>query len=132
MGQYADLISTLKLYKALEASAGRDDISSSDVDALKGTVCQVADAIGAVLATIPRTFAQYTEHDITHCANVIRHMGNIIPEHTLKVANALEIAELLLAGLLHDVGMVVTEDEKIACLAGDDFERFRAHHRDRQ
>ncbi len=131
MAEYADRICCLKLYTELQGAAGRDDIPQSDVDELAGMVLRVADAIGPVLKRIPLTFRQYTDHDLTHCCNVIGLMGCFIPPATLEQLNALESALLLLAGLLHDVGMVVTDAEKQEALASPEFARFRQGQVDR-
>ena len=66
MGQYARLISDLKLVKELRQSAGREDIPAEDVEKLVALVNEVADVAGPLLERIPQTFKQYTEHNILH------------------------------------------------------------------
>jgi hypothetical protein len=126
LAEFADLISNLPLYQELERAPNRDAIGRANVDRLKALVNEVADTAGPAMAEIPVTFRQYTVHDIRHCRNVIARMGDILPPETLKHLNALEITFLLLAALLHDVGMVVTEPEKKETLLSADFRRFRA------
>src|SRR6185436_11968335 len=104
MAGFAEQIAALPLYQELDRAAGRDSIPATDVAILKGLVNDVADIVGPVLAEIPRTFAQYTVHDIRHCRNVIARMGDTLPAETCQQLNALEITFLLLAALLHDAG----------------------------
>jgi HD superfamily phosphodiesterase len=59
-------------------------------------------------------------------------MGRLIPKETLSKLNGLEIAILILSGLLHDVGMVVSNEEKQAALDSEEFVRVLAHNPDRQ
>lgn len=132
MAEFADLISKLPLYLELDHAAGRDSIGATDVDLLKGLVNEVADFAGPAMAQIPVTFRQYTVHDIHHCGNVIARMGDILPAETRERLNALEIAFLLLSALLHDIGMVVSDQEKNETLTSETFRRFRAEgHVDR-
>ncbi len=132
MAEFADLISKLPLYLELDLAAGRDSIGDTDVARLKGLVNEVADIAGPAMAQIPVTFRQYTVHDIRHCGNVIARMGDILPGETREKLNALEITFLLLSALLHDIGMVVSDQEKNETLTSEDFRRFRAEvHADR-
>jgi len=131
MAMYADIICKQPLYKHLDKCVGRDELDGGDIDRLKGMVSDVADQIGPVLKLISETFSQYTEHDIRHSKNVIFLMWKLIPKRTRDSLSGLEVAMLLLAGLLHDVGMVVSLDEKSEALAGESFQRFRDEHPDR-
>ncbi|HEX7185325.1 MAG TPA: hypothetical protein VF756_26105 [Thermoanaerobaculia bacterium] len=121
MADFADLISALPLYQELDHAARRDGIAATDVAALKGLVTDIAEEAGPVLARIPLIFRQYTVHDIHHSRNVIARMGDILPKATRESLNALEITFLLLAALLHDVGMEVTDREKAETLASESF-----------
>jgi hypothetical protein len=124
LGSYADQIAKLKLVKLLEKSGGRDDVSETDVKKLHASVLEAADIAGPLLERIPVTFKQYTEHNLGHSKNLIVLMGKLIPEKTQKTLNALEIAVLLLAAMLHDIGMFVSDEERNEFLASKEFERF--------
>jgi hypothetical protein len=124
LGAYADQIAKLKLVQLLEKSGGRDDVSETDVTKLHAAVLDAADIAGPLLERIPVTFRQYTEHNIGHSRNLISLMGKFIPTKTQKILNALEIAVLLLAAILHDLGMFVTDAERTEFLGSDEFERF--------
>ncbi|HEU0301371.1 MAG TPA: hypothetical protein VFR37_18075 [Longimicrobium sp.] len=131
MTQYASRLEDLLLFQELLKSSGRDGVSRADVRQLSGMVLGAAEVVGPLLKRIPLTFRQYTDHDIEHSRNVIDLMGRFIPEETRKELNAIEISMLLLAALLHDVGMYVTDEEKARTLASEEFRSFMATHQDR-
>lgn len=124
MSRYAINIQNLKLYKELENSVGRDGVHESDVSILKGIVNNVAEHIGPQLDRIRLTFPKYTEHDIKHSYNIIDLMGRFIPAETVAEINALELALLLLSALLHDAGMIISDQEKEKLLKNPDFISF--------
>ena len=61
------------------------------------------------LPKINRVFANYTGHDILHSLNVVDYMFDIcdFPEQL----SDLELVVLIYTALLHDIGMVVSEEE---------------------
>ena len=132
MGEHAERLDKLVLIKELRKSAGRDEVDQSDVTKLEGLIAEVADRVGEDLKQVGRTFQQYTSHDLRHCLNVLRHMARFIPKKTREQLNALELALLVLAGLLHDTGMVVSDDEKADELKSDEFRRFLDRHAGRR
>ena len=132
MGSYAETIQVLKLYQALKKSIGNDQMRQSDVDTLAGMVAAVADGVGPDLEVVSRLFSQYTEHSIIHCRNVIDLMGRFIPHSTLAQLNGLEIALLMLTGLLHDAGMIVAANEKNDAICSPAFAQFRDEYPDYQ
>jgi hypothetical protein len=132
MADYAKHFEDLKLWKELGKSTGRDGLDAQDVTALQGLVIDVAELVGPVLQKISATFPQYTAHDILHSRNVADRMGRLIPKSTLAQLNGLEITLLLLAALIHDAGMVVSDAEKAETVASKIFKRFREEsHADR-
>jgi hypothetical protein len=132
MTDYAAQIADLRLFKELEKSAGRDGITQTDVTQLVGMVNHAAAVAGPLLALIPQTFRQYTNHDIGHCRNLIDLMGRFIPAETLKRLNGLELAVLILSALLHDFGMFVKDEERAAfkrnALTSPGYGAFTAGH----
>lgn len=132
MIDYAAQIADLKLFNELKNSAGRDGMTQTDVTQLVGMVNHAAAVAGPLLALIPQTFRQYTDHDIGHCRNLIDLMGRFIPEETRRRLNGLELAVLLLSALLHDFGMFVKDEEraavKQAVLTSPDYGAFTAGH----
>ena len=63
-----------------------------------------------LLKEIPKTFSNYTLHDIEHSVRVIGYMSEFI-EKTKEDYSDLHIAMIFMAGLLHDIGMVASYDE---------------------
>lgn len=131
MINYASQIANLKLVKELKKSAGREDITATEIEKLVGMVNSAADKAGPLLERIPQTFKQYTDHNIRHSRNLIDLMGRFIPPETLERLNGLELAMLVLAALLHDFGMFVSEHEKSDALKSVEFESFLSGHHDR-
>lgn len=74
-----------------------------------GTVKKVYDYAFNVLPKINRVFSNYTGHGTLHSLNVADYMYDLcdFPDEL----SDLELAVILCAALLHDVGMVVTDDE---------------------
>jgi hypothetical protein len=126
MAHYADQISTLPLLKQLRASKGRDDVSTAEVEQLVAMVLDTADAIGPLLERIPLTFQQYTQHDLRHSANIIKLLGKFIPPHTQKRLNAVELAILAIAAIVHDSGMFVSDGEKAVVIGSPEYRRYEA------
>lgn len=63
-----------------------------------------------ILKEIKTTFDNYTNHDIGHSFNVIKYMCDAVSD--LNELSDLEIAIIIFVGLLHDIGMVVSNEEK--------------------
>ena len=70
---------------------------------------QVYDQAVNFLPKINRVFANYTGHDISHSLNVADYMFTICDHPDLL--SDLELTVLIYTALLHDTGMVVSEDE---------------------
>lgn len=136
MAQYAEQVSGTKLFKQLDALVDREDVTAADVVKLKQLVLDVADAVGPHLDRIRDTFWQYTEHDLRHLCNVVDLVYRFLPKtgrgrnRCLRL-NALELAVLWVAILLHDVGMYVSEDEKQGTLDSEDYRSYLRHQPDR-
>ncbi|MED4600924.1 HD domain-containing protein [Paenibacillus validus] len=60
---------------------------------------------------IPKTFPKYTMHDINHSIRVMENMFSLIPN--IEEHDELDITILIYSALLHDIGMAVTDAEKI-------------------
>lgn len=70
---------------------------------------KVFDYASNILPKINRVFANYTGHDILHSLNVSEYMIELID--SADNLSDLELTVLIYVSLLHDVGMVVSEDE---------------------
>ncbi|MBS4026115.1 MAG: ATP-binding protein [Clostridia bacterium] len=96
------MIATIKSTKAYSMLEQRSSPFLDKID-------RVYDYASNLLPKINRVFANYTGHDIVHSLNVIEYMFELsdFPE---KLSD-LELTVLVYVSLLHDMGMVVSEDE---------------------
>lgn len=78
---------------------------------LYSKVVNIYDICKSLLAEIPATFSNYTLHDIGHSVRVIGYMNDLV-KCCLNQFSSLHLAMIVYVGLLHDVGMVVSEDER--------------------
>jgi len=78
---------------------------------LYGNVIQMYYICDNILKEIPKTFANYTLHDISHSVRVISYMTDLIREENLSEFSDLHIASIIFAGLMHDIGMFVSDEE---------------------
>lgn len=136
MGKYGEQVAQAKLFGQFDALTGYEGITEADVIILKGLVTTVADQVGPRLDRIRETFPQYTEHDLRHACNVADLVYCFLPKRRPDAPesirlNAVELALLWMAILLHDVGMYVTEQEKEETLGSKQYADFLAHHADR-
>ncbi|WP_240417863.1 HD domain-containing protein [Paenibacillus periandrae] len=60
---------------------------------------------------IPKTFPKYTLHDINHSIRIMENMYELICD--IELHNDLDITILIYSALLHDIGMSVTDEEKV-------------------
>lgn len=65
----------------------------------------------SILTLIPKVFSNYTIHDIHHAIRVIGYINELVKDH-LDRYSYLHIALIIYAGLLHDTGMFVSDDEQ--------------------
>lgn len=98
-----------------------NDLSINDVR-LVGRLCDrkspffkiivdVFNHVKPLLASeIPKTFGNYTIHDTNHSIRIMEYMYDLIED--VELLSDLELSILILSALLHDYGMVVSENEK--------------------
>lgn len=84
-----------------------------------GNIQELYHVCDDMLSLIPKTFSNYTLHDIGHSVRVIGYMNDLIKNNLIEFSE-LHLAIVVYVGLLHDVGMVVSEDEK--CKLYQEFE----------
>jgi molecular chaperone HtpG len=65
---------------------------------------------GDVISTTLPFFPEYTDHGPRHIADVLRTIDGIIPDESLPYISPVDAGVLIVAVLLHDVGMHLTED----------------------
>ncbi len=96
------------------------------------SICEVYHFCERVLGQIPKEFSNYTLHDIGHACRVTNYMTDFL-KNDLEGYSDLHLAMVVFAGLLHDTGMFVSDDE-IAVLKKDvtDIQNYvREHHSER-
>lgn len=62
-----------------------------------------------ILKYVNKVFDNYTNHDIEHSKMVIKYMSDLITN--IEELSDLEITTIIYCGLLHDIGMVITNEE---------------------
>ena len=65
-----------------------------------------------ILDTIPSIFPHYTLHDINHSVRVIGYMNDLIKKN-IDAFSDLHLALIVYVGLLHDIGMAITDSDKM-------------------
>ncbi|MEO1528731.1 MAG: hypothetical protein AAFX06_25200 [Planctomycetota bacterium] len=110
---YREAIEKQKFFGQFDKLADFEEITKAEVQQLKGLVLDVADVVEPFMDRIQLTFKQYTKHDLNHLLNIADHIRDFLPRQKKKKTaiqlNAVELAYLWLAILLHDVGMFVCE-----------------------
>ncbi|WP_425842176.1 HD domain-containing protein [Microbacterium sp. PA5] len=113
------------LYRAL---SGRPDLGAK--------VLELRSDVETYLGRVSATFAHYTSHAVDHSDQIVREISALVyrdafdPETACVELTPIEAYLLLLAAYLHDTGMVVTDQEKIAALSTAAWERFALDHSD--
>lgn len=136
MAVNAERVQRSLLFGQFDFLVDREEVSQAEIDKLKGLILQVADEIGPRVERISHTFVQYTKHDMDHLCNVADMVYRFLPkgnddnsgDTSTNRLNALELAILWLAILLHDTGMAVTDTEKQALLDSDSYKSYLRHN----
>jgi len=90
---------TTRLWTCLEGT------STSEAEAVRTTLKQCMPGIEAVLSKGGTAPTDFTLHDADHSFRVAQRMADIVPSDVLTKLSAYEIALLLLAAYVHDIGM---------------------------
>ena len=119
--------SETKLYKLLsDKDKNKNTGLREKVDVLIEHVTPILNSIGS------GTFHDYTLHTPVHSRKLLHLAEYIIPEETLNQLSLLELAVLIMAFYLHDIGMAVDEKRKDEILKSDDFKLFIESHKEFQ
>ncbi len=111
-----DYRSTL-LYKTLVSKEGHEPYQVK-IDIL-------VREISPILATIGRgTFEDYTLHDSIHSRKLLHIAGYIIPNSVLESLSLLELTVIIMSCYVHDLGMVVIQQNKTTILKSQEFQTF--------
>src|ERR1700754_565071 len=55
-------------------------------------------------------FREYTDHSFQHCLDVFRAACDVLSNDSMEIVSADDLSILILACMLHDVGLHITED----------------------
>lgn len=75
-----------------------------------GNISSIYKLCEKLLGEIPKLFSNYTMHDINHSIRVINYMTDFLTR-PLSEYSELHLAAIVYVGLLHDIGMFVSDDE---------------------
>ncbi len=97
--------------------------------ALYGKALEVRDVVQDWLAYIPQTFPHYTRHTVPHSEAIILQMSKLLfrnddPTQPAIKISAMEAYILCAAALLHDAGMVASDQEKARILESDSWREW--------
>ncbi len=67
--------------------------------------------VNDLLPKINKVFANYTEHGCDHSLRVLNYISELIDDDALKTLSELEMTVIIYVSLLHDIGMVVKDEE---------------------
>lgn len=91
---------------------------------LSNNIIPIADEVLERSKLIPINFKEYTLHDQNHLLRVVEISSMILGEMIDKI-NPLEISILILASLMHDQGMIITNEEYLELQNQQDYLVFR-------
>lgn len=93
----------------------RDEKTNTDY---YSKITKLLDLASSALERIQIVFSGYTEHGIKHSFNVLKSMDSIIGPCITNITS-LELYIVVLCALLHDFGMIVSEQEKREIIEGN-------------
>lgn len=96
---------------------GQDDIWYSGI-------VQLEQNIRNYYTLSPTFFPDYTIHGIAHVNMVLQMADHLIPDETLQKMSSRDLAILVAAVMIHDIGMFLTEDGLNKLLTWDDTAHF--------
>lgn len=108
-----------KIYQELEE---REKVSRTGlIEKVDEVIAQTA----PLLETIGRgTFYDYTLHNPLHSRKLMHLAGYVIPDETMKQLSSLELAVMMMSFYMHDLGMVVTNEDKQKILEDEKFMNY--------
>lgn len=130
-----ELQQTLLWERLSELTAGGTD--QRELAVIAERMFQDAVALSKTVLTV---LPQYTLHDDVHLVRVVEHMGRLLPTDVLQTLGPMEIAALILAAAMHDLGMAPASAEvaewieaptaKLRTVGQTEFLQFRSNFPD--
>ena len=87
------------------------ELRKRDAQSIIENIMKIRENVSPILGRISAFFTDYTNHDVSHCDQVVMNLNWIIPKKVINSLSRYEIQILLLACYLHDVGMALGESE---------------------
>jgi HD-GYP domain-containing protein (c-di-GMP phosphodiesterase class II) len=78
-----------------------------------------------LLSTVVVDMPLYTLHNERHVLNVIGWMESLVGDKGIERLSALECAISILAAYTHDLGMTLSDEERVALPLDSDYLKFR-------
>ena len=102
-----------------------EELRKKDAQSTIENIIKIRANVSPILGRISAFFTDYTNHDVSHCDQVVLNLNWIIPKKVINSLNRYEIQILLLACYLHDVGMALGESEADEIARTSDFQLYK-------
>ena len=102
-----------------------EELRKKDAQSTIDNIMLLRERVSPILGRIAAFFTDYTNHDVSHCDQIVMNLNWIVPPKVISGLNRYEIQVLLLACYLHDVGMAVSEDEADEIARNSDFQLYK-------
>ncbi len=102
-----------------------EELRKKDAQSTIENITKIRENVSPILGRISAFFTDYTNHDVSHCDQVVLNLNWIIPKKVINSLNRCEIQILLLACYLHDVGMALGENEADEIARTSDFQLYK-------
>ncbi len=94
-----------------------------------GKISELRNAVQPWLEFVPQSFRHYTRHTIEHSEEIISQLSKLLfkdddASKPVVILSATETYILLVSAYLHDVGMVVSDSEKLEILASYEWKKW--------
>lgn len=98
-------------------------------DVYHGKILELRDAVQGWLEYIPQSFPHYTRHTIKHSDEIVLQLSKLLfrdddPSKPVIRLSAVETYILVASAYLHDVGMVVSDSEKVEILKSSAWKKW--------
>jgi len=121
-------IAALQLYQELARRGTRAD--GGVATEFRARIDRALPMLKRTLEAIARYFPHYTDHALTHSLRIVQNIGDVLLERRQfrrdrdeEVLSDLDLFLLIAAALVHDIGMVVAENELPTLRRDPDFRR---------
>jgi molecular chaperone HtpG len=98
-------------------------------DVFHGKILELREAVQGWLEYVPQSFPHYTRHTIQHSDEIVLQLSKLLfkdddPSKPVIRLSAAEVYILVASAYLHDIGMVISEKEKIELLKSSEWAKW--------